>query len=766
MHRPPQKSSEPASFRQADREFERAVLAHRSGQLAAAEQGYRGVLRLHPKHINALSNLGVILRARGECAEAVTCYRRAIEVDPRRTDIRVNLGNALITLGQAAAALQAYSEALAVAPDNADVRVALARALHNATRHQEALAHLGPALASAPNHVAALELTAEIVLALGEPQTAITHFERVIALQPRSPRALHNVGVALLQVDRSQEARQHLEAALALSPQQAETHVCLGVAVFNLDGPAASVPYFRRALELGPRHVNAWVNLGRSLDLLGSAETAEVYRRVLELDPDHLRARFWCHADATKNGHFEDADLHLSRLREKLGTQLASAQEWADLANLAYASVFRPLPDDEQAALLARLETLLRSAIGRQKPLSPLAPAETTPGRRLRIGYLSPNFRDHPVGHVTRSLFRAHRRDRFEIHGFSTAFRPAHPDYTDPIRAGMDAYHDLGRMPSRQAAAAIQAAGIDILVDLDGYMDCTSPPILAFRPAPVQVFWLGHAGGLGLSAVDYLIADRVVVPPGEERRYREKVVRLPDVYHCADRPDIAASVPSREACGLPPSGFVFCAFNNAQKILADTFDCWMRILQRVEGSCLWLSNQQRRPALVENLRRRASGQGVAPARLIFAERLPDKAAHLARHAHAGLFLDTAHGLSASTTALDALWAGVPMLTVHGDQFASRIASTLLHGLGLDDLICDSLADYEERAVRIAGDPGAAAALAERVRLARPTTPVFDSERFVRRLEAAYDSMWANHAAGQAPTGFDVSADAAGSTGLR
>jgi predicted O-linked N-acetylglucosamine transferase (SPINDLY family) len=277
---------------------------------------------------------------------------------------------------------------------------------------------------------------------------------------------------------------------------------------------------------------------------------------------------------------------------------------------------------------------------------------------------------------------------------------------------------------------------------------------MALRPAPVQVFWLGHAGGLAVDACDYLIADRVTVPPGEEGRYRQRIVRLPDIYHVASPHPIAPNVPTRAQCGLPERGFVFCAFNNPEKIDETAVAAWMAILGDVPGSVLWLSDPGNFASRHANLRAAAAGHGIDPARLVFAGWTPDKDTHLARHAHAGLLLDS-FTLNASTTALDALWAGCPVLTLRGNDFASRIAETMLRAVGLDEMVCAGMAEYRARAVALARDPGALTAVRAKLAANRATEPLFDVNRFARHLGAAFVRMWERHRAGEAARGFEV-----------
>lgn len=503
---------------------------------------------------------------------------------------------------------------------------------------------------------------------------------------------------------------------------------------------------FRKVLEVQPANVPSLIGMATLCQSQSRIDEgidycfrlAEVQPRVLEpliLASDFARSFF----------RFDAVDRCVSLLVERVAD--ADPADWRALSSLYYRSLFMTLPQP----VLRRLETVidigLQAEVARQGgPLPPTSPGALG-GRRLRIGYMSANFGNHPIGQVTLSLFSAHDRAAFE----TTAFWRASPRADDPYaQTHLRAFArnlDVSRAPAREIAAAIRQSGIDILVCLDGHMDKVALEVLTFRPAPIQVYWLGHAGGLGLSSVDYLIADGAVVPPGEEALYQERIVRLPDVYHCADRPPIG-DPGTRRDWGLPEDAPVFCGFNSPEKIDRKIFESWMRILAAVPGSVLWLTNPGGLDLRASSFRTLAERAGISSNRIIFAGRVADKAVHLARHRHATIFLDTIT-LTASTTALDALYAGLPIIAVRGRTFPARISNTMLGALGLDDLIMDDLAAYEARAIALARDPVQAATLKDRLAAAVETQALFKPDRFCRNLEAAYRAMW-TQAATNAP----------------
>jgi predicted O-linked N-acetylglucosamine transferase (SPINDLY family) len=394
-----------------------------------------------------------------------------------------------------------------------------------------------------------------------------------------------------------------------------------------------------------------------------------------------------------------------------------------------------------------------RQAERRARALCPHArPARSAPGERparLKIGYASADFHDHATAHLMAGLFAAHDRSRFEIRLYSYGRADA-SEWRQRLVAGSDAFVDIAGLGLCEAASRVRDDGVDVLVDLKGFTRDGRPELFALRPAPVQVNYLGYPGTMGAPWYDAFVTDAVCSPPGSEAQFAERLVYLPGSYQVNDRDQaIAETAPSRAECGLPESAFVYCCFNQTYKIEPAVFDVWMRILERVPGSVLWLFRSHAEAEA--NLRREAERRGVDPYRLVFAGKLP-KAEHLARHRHADLFLDTLR-VNAHTTASDALWAGVPVLTCPGEAFQSRVAASLLHAVGLAELAVPDLAAYEETAIRLgqggSGGEGGGELAEVKARLAanRLSCALFDTERTARNLERAYDALWAARAGG-------------------
>jgi len=525
-----------------------------------------------------------------------------------------------------------------------------------------------------------------------------------------------------------------------VAPERAAFQSNRGFLLFEMRRLKEAVEAFQQALVADPNHAEAYVNLG-SICAEGRRvpEAIQNYRRALALDPDNIVARYGLaiqrrHACDWQNLEAEEGEL--TQLLERTGARLG--------------------PFMRLAAPVSPREHLRAARVWAQgvrvSPADALPPAPPAgPGEKIRIGYLSSDFYHHATAFLAAEIFERHDRARFEISAYSFG-----PDDGSAMRqrllGAFDHFVEIGHLDAAQAARRIRADGIDILVDLKGYTHGSRPEIAALRPAPVQVNYLGYPGSMGAPFIDYIIGDRVVTPFDAHALYDERIVQLPGSYQPNDgQRALAQTVPSRADCGLPERGFVFCCFNNAYKITPDIFALWMRLLEAVPDSVLWLfeANATAR----DNLYYQAGAHGIDPFRIVFAPRAP-LPEHLARHVHADLVVDTLP-YNAHTTASDALWAGVPLVTCAGDSFASRVAASLLTAAGLPDLVTTSLGDYEALALALARDPARLAALRARLTAEKTSCALFDAARYVRGLEDAYQRMHARRISGAPPEAFTV-----------
>lgn len=515
------------------------------------------------------------------------------------------------------------------------------------------------------------------------------------------------------------------------------------------DRVAAALMLGQQLLRQQSHHVAALVRLGETLHGTAHQQVSiDLLERALALQPGHPGALVMSAAGRMLSARFDDEAL----IRQRLEALLALAAKPRDIARAAYWAPFLDLPLAYERRCWRKMRDCIERTMASSVPFM-------HPGRRdharLRLGYIGPHFGDHPVGQVTHQLYGAHDRDRFEVFVYPTDERRQDRSvFKQTIAETADHYRPLQGLAPSELARIIHADAIDILIDLNGYMGSTRIiETFALRPAPLQLYWLGHGGSMGLPYYDYIIGDRVVTPAADDGNYDDAVLRLPHCLQPASAYPIAAATPSRASQGLADGVRVFCAFNNPIKINREVFDAWMRILSAVPGSQLWLTDGDN-PQVAVNLRRCAQALGVDAHRLVFARRLPDKGEHFARHRLADLFLDT-FTMTASTTCQDALWGGLPVITRPGRHFCSRIAASMVHTAGLDELICDSTQGYVDLAIALARDPVRLAALRERTRAACITSPLFDIKRFARGLDAALLRIWEWHQQGQRPVGMTV-----------
>jgi predicted O-linked N-acetylglucosamine transferase (SPINDLY family) len=521
----------------------------------------------------------------------------------------------------------------------------------------------------------------------------------------------------------------------------AKVHYELGIALQKCGQLEAALTAYRQAAELEPTLFFAWQNQGAILNILDRPEeAARAFSRATQLDTQSalsLQAsaawRRVCQWDRSRE--LEQSALEAIRTRQRHNAPVAS------FALLAVSDV---TPADQ--LFFNRINAAYFIPTDKTRHTRP----RSQPSSRIRVGYLSNDLRAHATAYLLAEVIERHDRDRFEILAYD--YSPASDSvYRGRLEAAFDQWVNIDGLDYQAAAGRIAADALNIIVDLKGWTAATRSPILALQPAPVQVQWLGYPGTMGAPWVDYIIADPYLIRPGEESYYQEKVVRLPDTYQPNDRQRPIGDTPTRAACGLPGSGFVFCCFNQAYKITPEVFAIWMDLLKAVPGSVLWLLDDNR--WATEALRGHASTHGVDPARLVFAQKAP-LAEHLGRLQLADLALDC-FPCGSHTTASDALWVGLPLLALSGETFASRVSGSLLTAIGLPDLISTNLEDYRAQALKLATDPASLAVVRQRLAQNQLTTPLFDSERFTRHLEQAYAQMWERHLAGLPADHIDV-----------
>jgi predicted O-linked N-acetylglucosamine transferase (SPINDLY family) len=754
--------------------LQRALDLHRKGRLDEAASLYREILKQSPREAEALHllglvefqlknpaaaveniglalaadpanaayivNYGIALRQAERFDEALASFDRALAIQPQLIEALISKGNVLRNLKRFDDALAAYDRALAIKSDYPEVIYNRGLTLRDLLRFEEALASYDRALALRPDYADALHARGLVLHDLMRFADALASYDRALALQPHRFQALMDRGNLLRESMRFQDALVDYERALVVKPDYPELLVNRGNVFADLGRLEEALASYDRALDLRPDYAGALVNRGNALRDLGRYDEALLsFDRAIAIDADYPfltgHRLFFKMSICDWRGLADD----LSLLEEKIMARKNAA--------LPFHAVATGLP--------ASVQRQCSEIYAREKQPQTLLPVQNSrfAHDRIRLGYFSTDLRGHAVAHVIARLFELHDRTRFELIAFSIG-PPAKDSMRARLEKSFDRFIDVGAFSDKQIASLARSLEIDIAIDLNGFTQGCRPGVFAMRAAPIQVSYLGYPGTTGADYFDYLIADATLIPEDQRQYYAEKIVYMPGSYQANDSSLAIAERPiTRAECGLPEKAFVFCCFNNNFKIAADMFEIWMRLLQGVENSVLWLLEDN--IAAAKNLRMQAQATGIAPERLVFAKRI-GLAEYLARHRLADLFLDTLP-YNAHATASAALWAGLPVVACLGNTFPGRVAASLLNAIGLPELIANDLEDYERLALELATQPEKLLALRQQLGGNRLARPLFDTARFARHLEAAYSAMCKRHSDGLSPDHIHVPA---------
>ena len=645
----------------------------------------------------------------------------------------------MVQSGQTQEAERRLRRYLTLAPDNVDALHYLGLVCHQLGRHGEAVAHITAAVARAPGSAFMHANLAEALRAAGDLGAAESAAREALRLGPDQPEVQFNLAMVLAGRRAHSVALEHALHILGIRPDWPEALTLAANQYIELNERAKAQELLDRARALQPDDAGILVLALRNRAWLCDWESAANSPGAGRVDQDAF-AQMLARRLATPN------KTALRNLNPIVTYEYPVAKHLRDAVTQSYADA---ILEKTKGGTISR--NTIKSDILEGRDLSSSTAPAGEPSARLRVGYVSADFHRHPTMHLMRSFFALHDRRRFEVFAYSIGEDDG-SEYRREAIASVDHFIDIRGDTAHQSAEHIASDGIDILVDLKGYTHEARPLIFALRPAPIRVAWLGYPASTGRGINDYIIVDRVVAPPEHQSHFGEQLVWMPHSYQVNDHHQIIASdTPARSDLGLPSTGFIFACFNHAYKIEPQMFAVWMRILCRTPGSVLWLyeSNTSARA----NLERAASDRGVDPARLVFGGTL-DKPRHLARLRQADLLLDTLW-INAHTGASDALWAGVPVLTCPQDSFPSRVAASLVCAVGLPQLACADLQSYEETAVRLASNPRELTALRRHLDSEPAKLALFDTPRFTRNLERAFETMWQRHRAGEPPRSFAV-----------
>ena len=710
--------------------FGRANAFYDLGQLRDAVTDYDRVLQLQTDDAEALRNRGNALLGLESFDAAVQSFDHALRLNPSDLTALNNRGSALLRLKRFEAALSSVEAALAIDPDHREALHNRGCALRELGRYPGALDAFDRALRFGINCADTLVARGDVLRELRRPEEALQSYELALQLRSDSIEAHRGRGDALLDMGEASTALAAHDEAVALSPDRGEIHNSRGNSLRALMRFPEAIASYDKSLSLDSSNAAAHYNRATAhLQWDQHPEQAEAgYARALQLNSAfpflpgalfHLRRS---HADwVSRTPGTSRDELHQAVLN---GRSVAAPFHFLSVS-------------DSAPAQLQCASTYAASRYGN-------ADADWSRARhgrsRLRVAYISPDLREHAVSYLMAGVFEKHDPGRFET--IAVSLSPEEPSLMGRrLERSFQRFMDVSGRRDADIVEQLRSMDIDIAVDLGGFTDGTRPQIFARRIAPIQISYLGYPGTMGAPYMDYILADEFVIPPETQSHYRERVVYLSDCFQANDDTrEIDCRLSAHAHVGLPDQAFVFCCFNNTHKIAPDMFDVWMRLLARIPGSVLWLLDAG--AGACRNLRLQAQCRGIAPERLVFAPRLPYPQ-HLGRLKLADLFLDTLP-FNAGTTASDALWAGLPLLTCAGETFAARMGGSLLRTIGLPELITPDLEQYEARAHDLATHGSELRTLRQRLEQNRLESPLFDTDRFRIHLESAFSRIWSTH----------------------
>ena len=717
----------------AEAHFNLGGMFRELGKINEAVKSFKKALVIKPDYVDAHNSLGISLQELGKLDEAVKCYEEALTINPDFADAHYNLGLTIQNLGQLESAVKSYEKALAINPDFAKAHNNLGIALKELDKLDAAVKSYEKAIAIKPDYAEAHNNLGNVLKNLGQMDASIKSFKKAIAINSDFNEAHNNLGITLMELGQLDEAVKSYEMAITIKPDFAEAHNNLGITLMELGQLDEAVKSYEMAITIKPDFAEAHNNFGTTLMELGQSDEALAsysQAHILQPDLDFLL------------GSLIHTKMHLCI--------------WNDLPNRLI-EIKNKINNDKKAIppfhLLGLIDDpeIQRKATeilaNKKYPKSYVLPkiGQYPKHKKIRIGYFSADFREHPVSALTAELYEVHDRNQFEIHAFSFG-----PDTKDKmnlrIKAGMDYFHEVRTMSHKDVAILSRSLEIDIAVDLGGYTKDSKTGIFAMSAAPIQASYIGYIGTMGADYYDYLLAGKGMIPDKNQKYYSEKIVYLPS-YQVNDStqspPDITFT---RKDLGLPKEGFVFCCFNNTFKITPTTFDSWGRILKKVKSSVLIIYADNESSKI--NLTKEIALRGIDTSRLIFGKNL-SKPEYLARYRIADLFLDT-HPYNAGTTASDALRMGLPVLTCMGNSFVSRMAASLLNAVNLPELITSNQEQYETLAIELATDPEKLKIIKDKLASNLSTAPLYNTKLFTKNLESAYSMMYERHHQGLDP----------------
>ena len=709
------------------------------GRVQIATEAFKKVTELNPAYAAGFNNLGVILEQQGKLDEAIGSYTKALAIESENAEAYFNMGNALKEQGKLDEAIGSYANALAIKPENAAAYFNMGNALKEQGKLDEAIEVYEKAIGLKPDHSLAYNNMGNALKEQGKLDEAIEAYTDALSIKPDHATAHNNMGNALRAQGKKDKAIGAYTKALAIKPDYADAYNNMGNALKEQGKLDEAIEAYTDALSIKPDHVMAYNNIGDALQRQGKLDEAiGAYEKALSIESHHVSARankLYCLALVCD---WSSLDIEKPRV-EELGIVEDSILPFTMI----------PLEDAPDRHRL-RSELYARETYPNRALTLPEMPREKS--NRLRIGYFSADFKEHPVAYLIAKVLEQHNRDKFEVFGYCLDGNPQ-TELRQRLINSFDYFADLNGLSDKDAALMARQDRLDIAIDLTGYTNGNRSGIFAYRAAPIQINYLGFPGTSGADYMDYIIADNYLIPDGSRHFYTEKPIYLPHTYMPTDNTRKFSKKPiDRGSLGLPEDAFIICCFNNNYKITSSEFDIWMRVLNKVENSILWLRSSNYWSE--ENIKKEAEKRKIDPDRIVFADRVPMDE-HLTRQRFADLFVDT-FNFNAHTTATEALWAGLPVVTKPGHGFAARVAGSLLNAVGLSELITDSENEYEALILNLATDKEKLSNIKKKLAANRLSEPLFDTEKYTIHLEDGYQKAYRRHFLGKDPDTIIVS----------
>ena len=737
------------------------------GNLNGSIKMFDTAVKIKPDYAEAYKNMGITFKELDQKEQAIESLKKAIEIDSNYVDAYYHLAITLKDLKRLEESLLNYKKVIEINPNFAQAHNNLGNLYKDLNQSNEAIESYKKALKIQPNFAQAHNNLGNAFKDLERPDDAIKSYKKAIEIKSDFAEAFYNLGISLKKIRNLDEAIISLNEAIALKPSFAEAHNNLGSCFTLLGQISKAVVCYKNALNIKPDYAEAHNNLGNALNLIGRVKSAiKSFEKAIIFDAGFAEAHMslanifkklkegdkslaFYEKSATINpdldylfGDILNIKMHLSIWKDlsinldELRERIKNKKKVIDSFNLM------GLIDEPSLQRIAT-EISINSAYPRNNTLPKINPYSKH--TKIRIGYFSADFREHPVGYLTAGLYELHDRDHFEIHAFSFGIA-SNDELNLRIKAGVDHFHDVDLMSHKEVALLARSLEIDIAVDLGGFTENARTNIFALTAAPIQLSYIGYLGTMGADYYDYLIADPIMIPQENQKHYVEKIVYLPS-FQVNDSKDLPPdTILSRKDAGLPEKGFVFCCFNNTYKFTPTIFDSWARILKAVKDSVLiiYANNELSKTNLIKEIKKR----GLDPERLILGKSIP-KPQYLARYRVADLFLDT-HPYNAGTTASDALKMGLPMLTYLGRSYQARMGASIVNALNLPEMVTNSLEEYESLAIELATNPDKLKKIKEKLQSNLTTAPLFDTPLFTKNIESAYTQMYERHHAGLKP----------------